>query len=120
MLEWIHQSWITLKSQPELITKAWNKCLKEELQIDPFDVTVQKAGTLECIEQKLKANNFTFDKDDSEAEKSDVESDMSDNEKGEFDLMKKITFGERRSSRKKPEQRKKIGYFLDSSAIEFD
>lgn len=66
LLEWIYQSWSNLNSEPELIMKAWTKCLSGTLKIDPFDVEVQKQAVVECAKGRLTAFDFVFEKEEEE------------------------------------------------------
>jgi hypothetical protein len=116
LLEWVYQSWSTLGSEPELIMKAWNKCLSETLKVDPFDEAVQKQSVLECAKGQLTAFDFKYEKEEEEKE---LDWESEEEEEDELDLMKQITIGTRRSGRQRKEAARK-GYCIDTSLVEIE
>lgn len=127
LLNWVYESWDLLNSQPEIIMRAWNKCMNQDLNIDPFDSAVQQKAVDDCMAGHLVAHDFKFEKkkedndnDEEQQNCKETEINSSDEERDELDLMKKIVIGERRSSRKRKDRSRTVSYFIDSSAIELD
>ena len=125
LMNWVYESWDLLGSQPELIMRAWSKCMNQQLNIDPFDPAVQQKAVDECMAGHLIAHDFKFenkteDKDNDEEKQNfkETEEEECDEKEDELDLMKKIVFGERRSGRKRKDTSRTISYYIDSSAIE--
>jgi hypothetical protein len=104
LLEWVYQSWANLGSEPELIMKAWTKCLNDTVKVDPFSKEVQKKAVLECAKGQLTAFDFVYEKSEEEPDINiDIEYESDDEVEDELDLMKQITIGTRRSTRQKKE-----------------
>ena len=99
--------------------KAWNKCLAATLNIVPFDEKVQREAVVECVRGQLTAFDYTHEKNEEEEYQEWDDEDSEDESKDELDLMKQITIGSRRSSRKRKEAKRK-GYCIDSSFIQLD
>lgn len=121
LLDWTLKSWQRLAGgeAKELILKGWQKCT-----VDLFNVhskEERKKAVNESASSRLQAYGFMpeGEEQDAETEDEDDESDHeSDDDKDELDVLREITFGTRRSSRKRKETQR-FGYRIDTSALMF-
>lgn len=93
--------------------------MEKTVDVDPFNAEIQSSAVKECAKGSLSASDFTFEKDEDEEQREWDEGyheDDESNPKDELDLLKKITIGDRRSTRQRAATKRK-GYCLDSSLL---
>lgn len=99
LVEWAYHSWNKIKTGHGklLIQKGFKQCITDFY--DPFDINNQKIASKEALERKLEIYGEIHDKDDEKENPDGYESESTDEDNDELDIMQKRVDGTRKSQR---------------------
>ena len=117
LLEWALESWQSLKAEPLLIQKGWQKFVVAHYDIN--DKGQREKAVLEQLRSSVPIDAAPEEKEEELLDGFIAdESESEDEEKTEKEIMKERVYGERKSGRDK-KQAKQHGFQISSAQLKF-